>query len=208
MMKIRYFIIIVLIVFYSCSNENINKKTTVEKCLCDSIGVFNENGKKEIDCYFGKSLIGITSESNNDTVEVTRYYTTDTVWHIQEYLIIVNDEIVKPSFAVYCAIKDTSDFYKLTHISDEFRFKEIIANKILGVEIILKGDTIRTNNTFALVPKHKFNGIVKIDKKVDVTYKGKKDVSRASIQIDAENMIKYGNLLEQYKVINKLCNKP
>lgn len=213
MMKFKYLIAgLIIVLLYSCSNEttneNTNKETIIEKCPCDSIGVFNENGKKEIECYTGKSLINIKSKSHSDTIEVTRYYTSDSIWHVQEYLVIANNKIIYPSYAMYCDIKDTADFYKLTHVSDEFRFskKNYTVSKILGIEVKLYGENIRSNYNYALVPKSKFNDIIKVDKKAEVIINGKKDVSIASIYIEAKSMMKYGNLLEQYKAIKKQCS--
>jgi hypothetical protein len=206
----KKFVIGVIIVFlYSCSQNKTNDKQIIEKCLCDSIGIFTENGKKEIECYAQKSLINIKSNNYNDTVEITRYYTNDSVWHVQEYLITSNNKIVYPTYAMYCDIKDTAEFYKLSYVSDEYRNtnQNIVVNKILGIEVELNGGNIKSNNESILVLKNKFKGLVKLDKRTDIIYNGEKDISRKTIYIEAETMIKYGNLLNQYNAISKYCSK-
>lgn len=207
-MKYIQLILILIIIFSSCdSKQEHNKNTIVEKCPCDSVGIFNENNTKEIECYFGKSLIGIKSKSNNDTVEITRYYTEDKIWHVQEYLTIANNKIVHPTFAMYCDKKDSADFYKLSYIRDEDKFKNqgIVTNQVIGLDIIVDNDTINSKTIHGLIPKDKFKGIIKVEKILDITYKDKRRITRASIFLDAESVIKYGNLLDQYKIIKKEC---
>jgi len=76
----------------------------------------------------------------------------------------------------------------------------------IGVEAIFNTDTIRSKNTNVLVPKAKLKGIVKLVKRINVIYNGKKQIVAPSMFIEADKLIKYGNLLEQYKAITKLCN--
>jgi hypothetical protein len=193
----------------SCSDNNTLETKKVEQCPCDSTGIFFENGKHLVQCYFGKSLIDIAYYPNSDTMEVTRRYTTDKVWHFQEFMVIANNQLIVPDYALYCDIKDTAEFYKLTYISNEDLFikQGVITNRIQGVEVILDKDTVRSNNLSVLAPKNKFKGIIEISKKKNITYKGKIQDRRTSLYLEAESMIKYGNLLEQYKAINRLCNR-
>lgn len=207
-MKYIQLILILSVIFSSCDSNNVQKENVVaEKCPCDSVGVFNENNGKEIECYLGKSLIGIKSKPNNDTIELTRYYTEDATWHVQEYLTIANDKIVHPTFAMYCEIKDSANFYKLSYIRDEDKFKSqgVFTNQVIGLDIIVNNDTISSKTIHGLIPKDKFKGIIKVEKILDITYKDERRITRASMFLDAETIIKYGNLLHQYRAIKKQC---
>jgi hypothetical protein len=207
----RYIVFIftfIIVIVSSCDLKEEQKEVTIkEKCPCDSIGVFDENNKKEIECYFGKSLISIKQKTTNDTLEITRYYTEDNTWHVQEYIVVSGGAIIYPNLAMYCNIADTSSFYKLSYVRNEDKFKSqgIITNQVIGLDVIINNDTIKANSMNALVPKYKFKGIVKVEKILDITYKHQQRITRAPILIDAESMAKYGNLLAQYKAINNSC---
>lgn len=208
MKNLKHISLLIIGLLGSCSDNNNLENTNAEKveqCPCDSIGSFFENGKHLVQCYFGKSLIDIAYYPNNDTMEVTRRYTTDKVWHFQEFMVIAKNQLIVPDYALYCDIKDTAEFYKLTYISNEDLFikQGVITNSILGVEVILNKDTIRSNNISVLAPKDRFKGIVEISKKTNITYKGKIQDKRTSLYLEAKTMIKYGNLLGQYKEISK-----
>lgn len=212
MTKNKYEILILIISFLiSCDSNNVeySNDKNIERCPCDSIQTFKIKNKEITYSYLGNSNIAITKIPNSDTVEVTRYYTTDTVWHIQEYLLIANNEIVDSMFAIYCDIKDTANFYKISYnMNDELERNpnvKFISN--IGTEAIIHKDTIRSTTTTIVIPKEKFKGIIKIVRRSNVIYKGKTEIIAPFMFIDALSLVKYGNLLEQYKTINKLCNK-
>jgi len=112
MNKLKYITFILIFTFLlSCtSNNSESTVTNINKCPCDSTAIFNETGKSFTEYFFGKSLIETKPYSNNDTIEITRFYTNDTKWHVQEYLLIANDTIIEPKLAIYCEIKDTANF--------------------------------------------------------------------------------------------------
>ena len=203
-------VILVLLIFISCENEikKQNPSEKVEKCPCDSIGRFGENGKIDIEYYFGKSLISVKGKKNDDTVSVTRRYTTDSIWHVQEYMLIANNGIVHPKFAIYCKVKDTSDYYKLIFVENENlkRNPDLTFLNNLGIKAILNSDTITSESLSILIPKEKFNGIIKLDKREKSLYKNRSEIFTTSIYLDSEKMVEYGDLLEQYNTIKRLCN--
>jgi hypothetical protein len=203
--------LLLIFLFCSCTERNPAEEALrqSEDCPCDSIGKSEVNDGTVIDCFLGKSLLTIAHLPNNDTMEVTRRYTTDKVWHFQEFMVIANNKLIVPDYARYCDIKDTAEFYKLTYFEDQDLFinQGVTTHSILGVELVLNKDTIKSNNLSLLVLKEKFKGILKIERITDMTYKGKREKNRGFIFIEAESMIKYGNLLEQYKAINRLCNR-
>lgn len=216
MKKLEYIFTLGVFAFISCNTNDNNKGETQNKethilkkveCPCDSIGTFKIRGKNVSYCYFGKSQIAIANFPGSDTIEVRRYYTTDPVWHLQEVIEIINDKIIEPEYAMYCDIKDTIGFYKLTYIRNEDMYinQGVITNSVLGVEVAIGKDTIKSKKLSILVPKEKFIGIIKVEKIIDISYKGKRRGGRPFIFIEAESMIKYGNLLEQYKAIKKNC---
>lgn len=200
--------IILFSILISCKEENEKSiDNNVSKCPCDSIGFFQAKNKKITLCQLGKSQIEISGYPNNDTLEVTRRYTTDDTWHFQEYMVVVKDKMIDLDYALYCDIKDTSNFFKLTYIRNErvFESQGVTLNKVLGVDLIINNDSLHSNNIYILVPKNRFKGIIKFDKIIDVNFKGNRTITRAGIYIDAEEMIKHGSLLEQYRLINKYC---
>ena len=210
MKKLKHISIFLVFFFGACSNVNntiIETETKTENCPCDSIKNFKTNGKYTSYAYLGKSQITISHLPDNDTMEVTRRYTTDSVWHFQEFLVVVNNKLVAPDFALYCDIEDTAEFYRLTHIRNEDRFikQGVITHGFSGVNVVLDKDTFSSKTLSVLVPKERFKGIITIDKVLDITYKGKRRGTLGRIYIEAESMIKYGNLLEQYKTIKRLC---
>jgi hypothetical protein len=171
---------------------------------------FKTDERRTIQCYIGKSMIEISQKTSNDTIDVTRRYTEDTIWHFQEFIEVVNNQITHPEIALYCDFKDSAEFYKVTFVRDENVFKREGASDTMieGTDLILdSSDTISSKNLSLLVPKDKFKGIVKVDKKLSSMYQGERLNHWTSIYIEAESMIKYGNLLEQYKAINRLCNR-
>lgn len=202
-----------IIVLFSCSErkaEEVSSQTEVtEKCPCDSIGRFFEKGKNLIQFYLGKSQIEFKFIPGSDTVDVTRYYTEDSIWHVQEYLVVKKDSLIFPFLAIYIDIKDTLNFYKLSFVRNEevSRNPDLIVNKSLGINAHFAGETLKSNNLSILIPKNQVKGIISIDKNMEVTFRGKIRPFKTTIQVEAENLIKYGNLLEQYKLINRLCNK-
>lgn len=210
MKQLNYIIFLIIIFLSSCNTNNSEKtkKNNIDKCPCDSIGNFNIKGKIVIEAYIGKSQLTISHYPKNDTMEITRFYTTDTKWHIQEYLTVVKNKIVDPIYSIYCDIKDTGSFYKLTYnMNDELeRNPKLKFVNTIGTELILNSDTLRSKTTSILVPKVKLKGIIKIVKRSNVIYNGKSNIAAPFIFLDTDNLIKYGNLLEQYKAITKLCN--
>jgi hypothetical protein len=195
-------------ILLSCSdNKGISE---VKNCPCDSMTDFKTDERRTIQCYIGKSMIEISQKTSNDTIDVTRRYTEDTIWHFQEFIEVVNNQITHPEIALYCDFKDSAEFYKVTFVRDENVFKREGASDTMieGTDLILdSSDTISSKNLSLLVPKDKFKGIVKVDKKLSSMYQGERLNHWTSIYIEAESMIKYGNLLEQYKAINRLCNR-
>jgi len=195
----------------SCTDDikvESKKDISISQCPCDSMGTFKIKGKNVTYAYIGISQIEISHFANNDTIEITRRYTTDSIWHFQEKITVLNSKIIDPEYAIYCDIKDTADFYKLTFISTEFLYdtKDLKTINVIGTELIINNDTIHSHANGLLVPKAKFSKIVKIDKRSNVIFEGKKNTFRSSILLEAESMIKYGSLLEQYKAITKFCN--
>jgi len=214
MEQIRNIFILMLFIFViSCKNENNkvgNNPKVKTKCPCDSIGSFKENDNLTKECYLNKSLIKIKPNISNDTFEVTRFYTTDTVWHVQEYIVIANNEIVNPELSIYCDFKDTASFYKLTFIRNENIKRgdnEPIIDSFFGIDLIMGNDTLSSKTNSILVKKNHLTGIIKIDKKLGGVYHGERGVLRPNMYLDVKNLIEFGNLLEQYKVIKKNCSK-
>jgi hypothetical protein len=202
-------IILILLSLISCrdANKNHNTGKQLEKCPCDSTGRFFVKGKNLRYYYFGKSLIELKQVTGDDTVEITRFYYKDKRWRVQEYMLVAKEKMVDPEFAIYCSIKDTADSYKLSYIMDEelVRNPDISEQEFIGVEAVIEGDTINSESKSVLIPKKKFKGIIKLIRKTSDVHKGKKETGRTTIHIDTEKMIEYGDLLEQYKVINRLC---
>jgi hypothetical protein len=209
------FIAVMMLIAVSCTREKDNsssdeKQPIVEKCPCDSSGSYKEKGRDVKFYYLGKSLIEMKYSPNNDTVDVKRLYTTDSIWHIQEYMITSKGLMVDSIFAIYCDLKDTAEFYKLTYIMNEKleRFPGLVINGTVGVDgVINDADTIRSKNSSVLIPKERFKGKVELIKTLSTTIKGKTSNRQFSITVEAASMLKYGILLEQYKAINRLCNK-
>jgi hypothetical protein len=188
-----------------CNNDTVSSKE--KKCPCDSIGTFEIKGKNVTFCYINKSQIKIVP--NNDTIDVTRFYTTDSIWHVQEYMVITKEQMIDSIFAIYSEFRDTANFYKLTYIMNEKleRSPGLVIDGTIGVDAVINNkDTLHFKSSTVLIPKEQFKGVVELIKTLKTTLNGKTSNRKFSMYVEAESMIKYGNLLEQYKAINRLCN--
>lgn len=218
MREFKYILILILIVFYSCKNtsdesepatnnkiENDTSKLKKNVCICDSVGFFETKGKLETQCYVGNSRIKISHYPNSDTMDVRRY---NNYRFLEEVIEVLNGKMVNQEYAMYCDFKDTSGFYKLTFLNNEFMYEDqnIKINAELGVEFISNEDTLKSKTCSILIPKDKFKGIVKFEQITDLTHKGKRRVLRQPIDIETKWFIAHGNLLEQYKAIKNNCD--
>jgi hypothetical protein len=210
MRTIIYISLIFIGLFITACSEKEVVGDIFEKCPCDSIGKFTEQGKILWQCYLGKSNIEIKPSGSKDTLEITRFYTSDTKWHVQEYILVADTSIVDAEYGFYCDYKPMGDSVELSFIRNE----EVIRDKkgpffkeLIGSEIIINNDTLSSKSNSIRLPKEKFKGIIRFDKVMKGLYEGEEYIYRVPMQIEAENMIKYGNLLEQYKIINRLCKK-
>ena len=217
MFKLKFIVFPVICTIYSCQTDNSEEKKTVSHnidsvgkeqyvCPCDSFGLFEENGKNLLYLYL-KNYFFITSKfPNNDTIDLRRYSMKDRL--LDEAIEILNYKIVNPQWAMYADFKDTINYYKLTfhNNKDLGKYERIVKNKLLGVEFLKDSDTLKSKTNYILVPKDKFNGLVRLDEIINITHKGKKRDVRQPIYIDAEMMKKYGNILGQYKAIMENCD--
>ncbi len=87
---------------------------------------------------------------------------------------------------------DSAEFYRLNYISNENLFvsQGVITNTILGVDLILGKYTLSSENNNILIPKERFKGIIKMDKKLNITQNGKKRNTRANMYIETKSIIK------------------
>lgn len=213
------FFILIFGVFYGCKNtqdeilpqNNLKTDSNIVSkfvCPCDSVGFFETKGKLETYCYIGKSLIKIAHFPTSDTMDVRRYSLFD--GKLDEAITVLNNKITTPEYSLLCDVKDSLNFFKLTFISNEAMFESqgVITHSVLGVQFVVNNDTIKSNTTSVLVPKEKMEGEVKIEKITDVTHtnKGYRRKERQPIFLEAEKVIKYGSLLEQYKAIKQNCD--
>lgn len=223
MKTLRYILTLSVSCLISCSDisddpagEDKKDKMTVkaEKCICDSIGKFKEDGKEVIQCFIGKSMIEITDISANksgDTLAVSRYTKSESLkWRIQEATAVVNEKIFNPEKAFYCDFKEEKEGYRVAFISNErLRVSKDgpFPKRLVSEYVIINSDTIRTGDSSVLIHREKFKGMIQLNKVMVGVYKGEEGNYICPMYIEAENLIRYGNLLEQYKAINRLCNK-
>ena len=216
-----YNIIIFLIIISFCSCQNINQKNdeeTVNKhamdsigmeenCPCDSIGLFEKQGKSLAYLYIKDFFLVISTSKSGDSIEIKRYGIKR--MKLIEVIELYQNNIIFPERSIYADFMDTLDFYKLTYYNDILLGIDagIVKNKILGYEFVSEDgmDTIKSINNNILVPKKKFKGIVKFEEISNITRNGKKIDMRQPIYIDTEMMKRYGNILGQYKAIMENC---
>ncbi len=222
MKKINYLVVMLTYFLFSCT-ENVGSKDTNKnsdvtetiKCPCDSSVTFQKNGKEVTQCFVGKSMIeieDISDKGTKDTLAISRYIKIDfaSKWRVQEGMGVVNEKILNPETAFYCDFKEEEKGFRITFIRNEsVKAGENypLIEKVIGGAVIIGKDTIHSKNISVLIPKEKFKGIIQLDKIMNAVYKGKRDVFTGHMKVEAENLIKYGNLLEQYKAINKFCLK-
>ncbi len=213
-----FLLIGLIVVFCYCTQSNDSIRNTVrieEKCPCDSVGRFKEKGNNIVQYYLGKSQIETTDISANgksDTIAISRYTYVDSIkkWRMQEMLWTVGEKLLpQPNMDFYCDIKDELRSYRITFIRNENKTVGVLGitiEKVIGGVAIIGKDTIHSNDSSIVIPKDKFKGMVRIDKIMQAVYKGQRDVFTGHMLIEAENMIRYGNILEQYKAFKKSCN--
>ena len=194
--------------------ENTPIEIKKSSCPCDSSCIFWKDSSKIIKCFIGKSLIEIEDISmtrSNDTFAVSHYiyFDSNKKWRIQEGMGVAANNIINPETAFYCDYKKESNTYKLTFIkntdvrlgSNGPKFKSLI-----GTKAVIGNDTFHSKDTVIYLPKEKFKGIIKLEKVMISIYKNQEGIFKSPMLIDADNMIKYGNILEQYKAIMENCD--
>jgi hypothetical protein len=212
---LKYLIILFSVfLMLTCADESEHKIVIKRDCPCDSSLTVKKNNKLLTQCFIGRSMIeieDISTKGTNDTFAVCRYIYIDSIkkWRMQEGMGIANEKIITLDKAFYCDFKEEKSGYLITFIRNEANATSginLVIEDLKGSSAIIGKDTISSIDTTLFIPKNKFKGMIKINKIMNAIFKGEKVKWIASIQIEAENLIKYGNLLEQYKAIKNNCD--
>lgn len=211
--KMCFLIVISTLILYSCNNDSSNfkqnnKESRKNFCPIDSISYYIEDNKKISLIFINNFALKLAEDERIDTSELKRYLIKGRI--LIEAIEIINGRIADTEWAMYADVKDTLEgFMLIFHNNESLGFSEgMFTNKILGYEFVSENgmDTLKSITNYILVPKEKFNGIIKFEEISNITHKGKKRDVRQPIYIDTEMMKKYGNILGQYKAIMENCD--
>jgi hypothetical protein len=210
--KINLAITTISLLFFSCneSTKNIEQEKQSTICPCDSMGTFKEKGKVTTVCHLGKSMFKLEKTEQNDTVEITRFVYGKNTWKVQEYILFAKNSAVMPELWIYCDVKDSSDYLKLTFVQNDSIKRsdnDPVLDTFMGVNLITEKDTIFSKTHSISVKKEDVKGLMQFDKNVGGIYKGERGYVTSSIYIDGDIIKKYGSIINQYNIIKKACLK-